>query len=348
MNEKDLNLIEKRIGYTFCNKDLLQQAFVRRSFAEENGGEDNEVLEFIGDKVLDVIVVKMLSDKFGYYMSECDGFNSQKDFDEFACEFNEGELTEIKKRLVRKETLAKQIDILGLSEFLIMGKGDIKKCADKQASVKEDLFEAIIGAVALDSNYNMRKLEDVIREMLNPDLYICPDKDNYVELIQEYCLNEYNEIPEFEYTPNKRPIVPFGIDGIDYGNIDWICSFYIGDIHKEFRGQAQSKSKARMLACKKAYEYLEDNDLIFTIRDEIENPNLDDAIGQLETLARRGYFSIPTYEFNQEYDNNGNPIWTCECYIEEKEYYCNATSSSKKSAKKKAAFEMLNSILEES
>ena len=82
-----------------------------------------------------------------------------------------------------------------------------------------------------------------------------------------------------------------------------------------------------------------------SIRDEIENPNRDDAINQLETLARRGYFSIPTYEFKETYDNNGNPIWNCECHIAEEDYYFDGTSSSKKEAKKDSAFRMLFYVL---
>ena len=60
MKENDLQLIQEQIGYHFNNPDLLQQAFTRRSYSEENGGENNEVLEFIGDKVLDFFVVKYL------------------------------------------------------------------------------------------------------------------------------------------------------------------------------------------------------------------------------------------------------------------------------------------------
>ena len=83
----------------------------------------------------------------------------------------------------------------------------------------------------------------------------------------------------------------------------------------------------------------------FSIRDEIENPNRDEAIGQLEILARRGYFSIPTYDFTQEYDNNGNPVWKSECHIAEYDVYCDADSSSKKDAKKDSAYEMLLYVL---
>ena len=58
MEQNDLIFIQSQIGYTFNNLDLLQQAFTRRSYSEENGGENNEVLELIGDKVLDFCGVK--------------------------------------------------------------------------------------------------------------------------------------------------------------------------------------------------------------------------------------------------------------------------------------------------
>lgn len=57
--------IQRKIGYDFKNTDLMFQAFIRKSYSEENGGENNEVLEFIGDKVLDLIVVKLLAEKYG-------------------------------------------------------------------------------------------------------------------------------------------------------------------------------------------------------------------------------------------------------------------------------------------
>lgn len=61
MDEKEIKFIQDQIGYTFKNQELLVQAFTRRSYSMENGGQDNEVLEFIGDKALDFVVVKQLS-----------------------------------------------------------------------------------------------------------------------------------------------------------------------------------------------------------------------------------------------------------------------------------------------
>ena len=79
MNREELEIIQNRIGYRFYNPDLLQQAFVRRSYAVENGGEDNEVLEFIGDKALDICIVKILVEKFGFYTSQCDGIHPNEE-----------------------------------------------------------------------------------------------------------------------------------------------------------------------------------------------------------------------------------------------------------------------------
>ena len=154
MNNKDLEKIQNDIGYHFRNYDLLQQAFIRRSYATENGGEDNEVLEFIGDKALDIVVVKILIEIFGFYVSECDDYDQNNDFDEFCCEYSEGKLTNIKKKLVCKKTLANCIDILGFADLLIMGRGDQHNHIEQEDSVKEDLFEAIIGAVVLDSKWD--------------------------------------------------------------------------------------------------------------------------------------------------------------------------------------------------
>lgn len=61
----DFKKIESIIGYTFDNIDLLQQAFVRRSYSVENGGQNNEVLEFIGDKALDFAVIRLMMNRFG-------------------------------------------------------------------------------------------------------------------------------------------------------------------------------------------------------------------------------------------------------------------------------------------
>lgn len=351
MEEKDLTFIQSQIGYNFQNTDLLQQAFARRSYASEYGGEDNEVLEFIGDKVLDLIVVKLLTEKYGCFISDHDDFDSDKEFNEFSCDKNEAELTELKKKLVQKKTLADRITILDLADYLIMGNGDVQKNINQQMSVKEDLFEAIIGAVALDSDWNMETLQDVIENMLDPDSYFKENQtDNYVGLIQEWTLKRYGRVPCYHFEKASQAVWYFPFDGISspYNGspaLKHTCLLKLGDLNIVFRSFGASKSEARKAVCELAYKKLEQDNLLFSIRDEIPNPNRDDAISQLEILARRGYFSIPFYDFTQKYDNNGNPVWQCNCHIKEIAKHFFAESSSKKYAKKQAAYQMLKYTL---
>lgn len=351
MNNNDLQNIQNQIGYYFKNPDLLQQAFVRRSYARENGGEDNEVLEFIGDKVLDIVVVKILTEKFGFYTSECDDYDEDSDFDEFCCEYSEGELTEIKKQLVQKKTLAYRIDRLELADYLIMGRGDRHRHIENEDSVKEDLFEAIIGAVTLDSKWDWDEIQSVVEYMLNPDKYLSDGaEDNYIELIQDWARKKYGELLWIDVDDSPR--YAGGCFGANFYLPPSNKLYYKGvlrlkDIGIEFNGYGISQNEARQDVCKRVYQYLQNNDWLSSIRDEIENPNKDDAINQLEILARRGYFSIPTYDFKQKYDSDGNPIWKCECHIKEYDIYFDAKSSSKKGAKKSAAFEMLEYVLSE-
>ena len=142
MNNETLKFIQGQIGYGFKNFDLLQQAFIRRSYAKENGGEDNEVLEFIGDKALDLVIVKLLAEKYGSYAEDYDDYNPREDCNEFVSDFSEGKLTEIKKKLVCREMLSNRIRTFGFQYHLIMGKSDIEQNIQEKDSVQEDLFES--------------------------------------------------------------------------------------------------------------------------------------------------------------------------------------------------------------
>lgn len=337
----DIISIQKTIGYEFHNRDLLQQAFIRRSYSKEKGGENNEVLEFIGDKVLDLVIVKILSEEFG---SITDG-----EFHEFASEYQENKLTEIKKHLVEKETLANCIDDLGLADYLIMGEGDRKNHVEDSPSVMEDLFEAILGAVAIDSNYDLKALQDVVELMLNPEALIFEDEINYIQEVQDWSLRRTGELPEREFNDN------YGFYNMSPGllnphppkiNEKYTCYVQVDGVKKAV-GHGTSKVKAHEEAAKAIYDYLDENDMLFTIQDEIEEPSLNMAINQLETLARRGYFSLPEYTADEQHDEYGNPLWHVECHIKEVDYYFDADSSSKKQAKKQAAYDMLMYVLDE-
>ena len=96
MKMTNLQHVEKQIGYSFKNGELLLQAFTRRSFAEENKNTPhNEILEFYGDKALDLVVMKKLNEYFG----------TQEENGAYRSVLDEGKLTEIKSRLVCIGTL---------------------------------------------------------------------------------------------------------------------------------------------------------------------------------------------------------------------------------------------------
>ena len=101
-----------------------------------------------------------------------------------------------------------------------------------------------------------------------------------------------------------------------------------------------------MNAAQDAYEYLEEeNELILPI-DEVGEPDFDRAINQLQELYQKGFIGEPWYNFIETYDEDGNPIWRCECHIVNKEYYLWRNSSSKKHGKKAVAYDMLCDILD--
>lgn len=367
-DQETINDIQNKIGNTFKNQELLKQAFTRRSYSMENGGEDNEVLEFIGGAALNMVVVKILSEEFGYFnqreQRHTYNVSSSNTADgTFSSEKDEGELTEIKKRLVRKSTLSNAIDNLELQYYLVMGKGDRKRHVERSNSTKEDLFEAIIGAIALDTSWDINTIQEVVENIVDIDDIIGSDEDSYIDMIQNWSLKQYGVLPDYsvcKYLSNEinsgapdwaRPnsmwtLMNSSKRGEFDSNTKYASLLALEDVPWRFIGYGHSKNQAKEEASRLAYEYLDEHGLLWTIQDEIEKPCKRLAINQLETLARRGYFSLPTYNYYEEYDEDGNPIWRCECHISEEDIYYWSTASSKKDAKKDAAWGMLKHVLD--
>lgn len=120
--------VEKIIGYKFKNKKYLQTAFIHSSYSNEHRVESNEKLEFLGDAVIEFIVTEILYLQF---------------------KGKEGDMSKIRSMIVSEKPLAEAIDKLGLSNHLVKGVGESKNTPSK--AVKCDLFEAICGAIYLDS-----------------------------------------------------------------------------------------------------------------------------------------------------------------------------------------------------
>ncbi|MCH5152533.1 MAG: hypothetical protein J1F68_01035 [Clostridiales bacterium] len=324
MTKKELREIEKQIGYQFDNKMLLQQAFIRKSYSQEHPeSEDNEVLEFIGDKALDIAVMKTLIEYYGEFTEE----------EEFISKRTEGKLTEIKKRLVKSKMLASRTELFGFQKYLIMGNGDIKQNVAEDTHVKEDLFEAIVGAVTLDCNWDLEIIQEVVGLMLDIDHYIqnsFTEDNNYVALVQQWHQKEFGKAPNYRFKFTW-----------DY----YHCTVNV-DGYK-FSGDGMTKNEARMEAAKQVYRYLEDSGRMYSMADEIDEPSLDNAINQLQELAQKEYFSMPEYLFEEQLDVHNNTFWTCTCSIEEYDICFRETAPLKKEAKKASAYSMLLYVLEQ-
>ncbi|VEU58759.1 ribonuclease III domain-containing protein [Mycoplasmopsis gallinacea] len=338
-----IEVVESQIGYEFQNKELLYQAFTRRSFSIEEGGENNEVLEFIGDTVLNLYVTKILMDKYGF----------QNDWDEFATRKykTEGSLTNLKKRLVNKRTLANRIEEMDLEDLLYMGKGDIKQKRHEEASVKEDLFEAILGAIAIDSNWDPKSLEESVEMMLNIENLLDKNfkEEDYVTFIQEWNQKEHGEIPVYEFIDcysKKRDPFDFGFTTIyirNYENKKYLVKLSLSTPRgqKLYQVFSDSKSEGRRLVAKEAYDDLWKHDELWTINDECpEDLTLRNSISTLHNLAQKGYISMPEYDIPEEelYDEDGDPFWEVTCEVKSEDISWTASWDSKKQAKRYAAY----------
>jgi len=328
MTPEECDEIEETIGYRFSNRMLLQQAFIRKSYSSENGGQNNEVLEFLGDEVLGYVVTKKMFSWYGQ-------INQDK---EFESRLNEAELTEIRKKLVCKAILAKRADILELGQYLIMGKGDVKNHAELDASVKEDTFEAILGAVAIDSNYEEKALESVALGMLDPEFYLNEGFDadeNSVSQLQEWFQRKGYGLPPYQFRS--------GLLG-NLGETEE-CSLVIPGANQRFSKVAASKTKERMAVADAVLDYLDENGLLADPNDIVKNPSEENAISQLNQLHQYGFISEPQYVGEERRDENGDLVWHVEVHVKEFPDFWEGNFSSKKEGNRQLAYKTLLDVL---
>lgn len=129
MTDFEIAEVEEILGYSFRKKELLVCALTHKSYANENGGESNGRLEYLGDSILNFIAAEKL------YRTVSN---------------DEGILTEIRKSLVSETPLAAVVREIGLLKYYRLGKGakmSLSSFGDKPTS---DIFEAVLGAIYLD------------------------------------------------------------------------------------------------------------------------------------------------------------------------------------------------------
>ncbi len=189
--------VEELTGFHFKNEDLLKQAFVRKSYSSQFGGENNEKLEFFGDSILNYQVSKAINKRFGYVKTSMNhGFDGNTEYSFIG---NESDFTRLKNGIVSNKTLADIIDETGLMEYLIVGKSDFINEVDTKEKIKGDLFEAILGAVAVQCSWDDGILEKVVYKMLNLEELLKQDNSLYYkpkDLTLENAISVLKELAE--------------------------------------------------------------------------------------------------------------------------------------------------------
>jgi len=171
---KEFSKLEKTIGYSFSNSDLLKQAMVHRSYINEHPEftlGHNERLEFLGDAVLEIIVTEHL-------------FHTYPDT-------HEGMLTDWRASLVNAKMLAQIAQELSLEENLYLSRGEEKDSNSKaRYYILANAMESLIGALYLDGGLEVAKtfIKNFIlshfEHILQNHLYLDP-KSRFQEKSQE-------------------------------------------------------------------------------------------------------------------------------------------------------------------
>jgi len=203
------------------NIDFYLKAFTHTSYANENGVESYERLEYLGDAVLELIMSEYL------YKTTS---------------LNEGVMTKLRSQYVCEDALYEYSIKLGLNEELLLGHGEIESGGKYRKAIVADIFEAFIGAMFLDKGLDFVRIfinNHVIELIENNSLNLNRDyKSELQELIQTDKRSLiYVVVDEDGPAHNKTFTVEVRIDDIVYG-----------------RGTAHSKKEAEQVAAKNALE----------------------------------------------------------------------------------------------
>lgn len=184
----DAEACEAKLGITFNDRSLLEQAFIHGSYVNESGEDDtssNERLEFLGDAVIGLVTADEL------YATRPDD--------------PEGNLTTLRAAVVRKETLATVARELGLGDCLRLGKGEEATGGRSKASNLANVYEAVVGAAYLDQGYEA--VRSLVLGHLSGHLKGAVQglSANYKAMLQEYLQAHEQPLPRYRTIATEGP-----------------------------------------------------------------------------------------------------------------------------------------------
>ena len=187
---KPLSALEKQLGISFKSKKLLENAFVHRSYLNENKASSlasNEKLEFLGDSVLSLITSVYLYERYPH--------------------FKEGDYTEIKSSIVKTGSLAEAAESLSLGEYLFLSKGEEQGEGRRNKNILADVFEALIAAIFLEHGFSVAN-DFVVKHLFKDVLDQTVEKGQYLSSkskLQEISQAKYRSIPAYKVMNTEGP-----------------------------------------------------------------------------------------------------------------------------------------------
>ena len=222
---KDFSLLEKKLNLTFKNKDFLIQAFVHRSYLNENPDfylPHNERLEFLGDAVLELIVTQYLYQKYP--------------------KKSEGELTNWRAALVNARQLSEIAKDLDFNDFLLLSRGEAKELGKARQYILANTFETLIGAIYLDQGY--QACEDFIKKYLTVKLPEIIEKGLFKDAKSRFQEEAQERVG---ITPSYQVLEEWGPDHAKH----FIIGVFFGE-NLVAKGEGSSKQEAEEEAAKEA------------------------------------------------------------------------------------------------
>jgi ribonuclease-3 len=215
-----LDSIEEKIGYVFENKDFLIQALTHRSIVNEYREgvlQHNERLEFLGDSVLGLVVADYLYHRLPAYP--------------------EGQLSQLRSRLVDATSCSQYLQKLQLSEHLLLGKGESMTEGRTKPSILADAFEALLGAIYLDGGLGIIKSFLLFHFETEFEAAIGSPARNYKAELQDLSQKQFQKTPVYKVIDETGP---------DHAKVFHVLVF-VGD-QQEGVGIGASKKEAEQRA----------------------------------------------------------------------------------------------------
>ena len=185
---RSLALFEQRLGHQFAVRDWLDRALTHRSYSAEAGDAtgDYETLEFLGDAVLGLILAAYLFERYPAY--------------------DEGQLSQMRSRLVNSRSLAGLARHIGVGDLLRVGRGEEKSGGRHKDSLLAAALEAVLGAVYLDAGYQAAKAVFLgsFAKTIEGRLTSSQDQD-HKGLLQQTALGRFGCVPIYQTVREEGP-----------------------------------------------------------------------------------------------------------------------------------------------